>query len=126
MLMFFSSAPFYTSNVHFPDHNTPLSAAIHANLRFRFFDHCIGAVDGTHICACSSATSIFFFIYSLTGWDGSVADTSLWNDACSHDLCMPEHKYLLADAGFGTCDALLVPYRGVRYHLKEWRQANLA
>jgi hypothetical protein len=49
MLMFFSSAPFYTSNVRFPDHNTPLSTAIHADPRFRFFDHCIGAVDGTHI-----------------------------------------------------------------------------
>ncbi|KAG2744869.1 hypothetical protein P692DRAFT_201869003 [Suillus brevipes Sb2] len=27
MIMIFSSAPFYTSNVRFPDHNTPLSAA---------------------------------------------------------------------------------------------------
>jgi hypothetical protein len=140
MLMFFSSAPFYTSNVCFPDHNTPLSAAIHADPRFRFFDHCIGAVDSTHIRVfapledhvvlhnrkgflsqnCLFICNLnFFFIYSLTGWDGSVADASLWNDASSHDLRMPEHKYLLADAGFGTCDALLVPYRGVRYHLKE-------
>ncbi|KIK71789.1 hypothetical protein PAXRUDRAFT_22832 [Paxillus rubicundulus Ve08.2h10] len=38
---------------------------------------------------------------------------------------MPPGKYLLADAGFGTLDALLVPYRGVQYHLKEWCQANL-
>ena len=33
--------------------------------------------------------------------------------------------YYLADAGFPLCDVLLVPYRGVRYHLKEWEQANL-
>ena len=38
---------------------------------------------------------------------------------------MPLEKYLLADAGFGGSDTLLVPYRGVQYHLKEWRQANL-
>jgi hypothetical protein len=29
------------------------------------------------------------------------------------------------DAGFGTSDALLVPYWSVHYHLKEWRQANV-
>ncbi|KAF9219218.1 hypothetical protein BS17DRAFT_657166, partial [Gyrodon lividus] len=39
----------------------------------------------------------FSFIYSLCGWDGSIAD-----------------------ADFGTCDALLVPYHSVCYHLKEW------
>ena len=67
----------------------------------------------------------FLFIYALTGWDGSTADAKLWHDAHTHDLEIPQGKYLLADAGFGTCDALLVPYRGVHYHLKEWRQANL-
>ena len=67
----------------------------------------------------------FFFVYTLTGWDGSTADATLWNDAHTSDLLMPQGKYLLADAGFGTSDALLVPYRGVRYHLKEWRQASL-
>lgn len=67
----------------------------------------------------------FLFIYSLCGWDGSVADAALWNDARTHDLPIPPGRYFLADAGFGASDALLVPYRGVRYHLKEWRQANL-
>lgn len=32
-------------------------------------------------------------------------------------------KYYIADAGFGTCDALLTPYRKVQYHLKEWGRA---
>jgi len=36
------------------------------------------------------------------------------------NLTIPEGQYYLADAGFGVCDALLVPYRGVRYHLAEW------
>jgi len=26
----------------------------------------------------------------------------------------------LADADFPHCDQLLIPYRGVRYHLAEW------
>lgn len=147
MLFFFSSHPFYTSQVKFPNENTPISAMIHDNPSFRFFDRCIGAIDGTHIRAFASLDDHvvlrnrkgflsqnclficdfqFRFTYSLCGWDGSVADASLWNDARKTDLYMPAGKYLLADAGFGTCDALLIPYRGVRYHLKEWRQANLA
>ena len=67
----------------------------------------------------------FFFTYALSGGDGSAADATLWNDAHIQDLRIPRDKYLLADAGFGMSDALLVPYRGVRYHLKEWRQAHL-
>jgi hypothetical protein len=31
----------------------------------------------------------------------------------------------LADAGFGACDALLVPYRKVCYHLAEWGRAGV-
>jgi len=65
----------------------------------------------------------FLFTYTLTRWDGSTVDANLWNDAHTQDLRMPQGRYLLADAGFGTLDALLVPFRGVRYHLKEWRQA---
>jgi DDE superfamily endonuclease len=67
----------------------------------------------------------FFSIYSLCRWDGSVADAALWNDAHTNDLRIPPGKYFLADAGFGSSDVLLVPYCGVHYHLKEWRQANL-
>ncbi|KAG2030989.1 hypothetical protein BDR03DRAFT_845829, partial [Suillus americanus] len=51
---------------------------------------------------------------------GSSSDAAIWNDGCSHDLCIPEGRYLLVDTGFGTCDALLVPYHSVHYHLEEW------
>ena len=64
-------------------------------------------------------------MYAVTGWDGSTADAHMWNDAHMSGLCMPPGKYLLADAGFGICDALLVPYRGVWYHVKEWHRSNL-
>jgi hypothetical protein len=145
LLNFFSDDPFYSSQVRLPTIDTPLSPKILDDPRFRFFNQCIGAIDGTHIRVFASANQHstmrnrkgflsqnclfacdhdFLFIYSLCGWDGSVADGALWNDARAHDLALPPGKYLLADAGFGTCDALLVPYRGVRYHLNEWRQAN--
>lgn len=146
MLIYFSSPPFYTTHVQLPNENAPISMAIRDDPRFRFFDQCIGAIDGSHIRVfaplehhtvlrnrkgflsqnCLFICDLdFFFTYSLTGCDGSAADATLFNDARSHDLRIPAHRYLLADAGFGTCDALLVPYRGVRYHLKECRQANL-
>ncbi|OJA15210.1 hypothetical protein AZE42_12807 [Rhizopogon vesiculosus] len=54
-----------------------------------------------------------------------MADAALWTDAHVNDLRIPEGQYFLADTGFGTSDVLLVPYQGVHYHLKEWRQANV-
>jgi hypothetical protein len=33
-------------------------------------------------------------------------------------------KYWLGDAGYGNSEFVIAPYRGVRYHLKEVRQAN--
>lgn len=64
------------------------------------------------------------FSYILPGWEGSAADSRIWTDARSSDLRIPFGKYYLGDAGFPSCDALLVPYRGVRYHLKEWANGN--
>lgn len=61
----------------------------------------------------------------LSGWDGSTADAMLFNDARQSDLTIPRGKYYLADAGFGACDTLLIPYRGARYHLAEWGRADI-
>ena len=52
MLQFFSSPPFYTSQVQFPTQHTPTSPTITEDSCFQFFHDCIGAVDGTHICTC--------------------------------------------------------------------------
>jgi len=47
---------------------------------------------------------------------------------CMHtpisDLTIPPGKFYLADAGFGVCDSLLVPFCGVCYHLAEWGHAD--
>ena len=110
---------------------------------FKYFDKCISAIDGTHIHVFSSSTDHmfmhnrkgflsqnclfacdfdFFFIYSLCEWDGSVTDGALWRDAFVNDIQVPLNKYLLGDAGFPLCGVLLVPYRGVCYHLREWHE----
>lgn len=65
------------------------------------------------------------FLFLVTGWEGSAADATMYNTARMQDFTIPNGKCYLADAGFGICEALLVPYRGVRYHLAEWGRANL-
>jgi len=54
-----------------------------------------------------------------------MADATIFTRARQVDLDVVPGRYYLADAGFGTCDALLVPYRKVRYHLAEWGHANV-
>lgn len=65
------------------------------------------------------------FQYILSGMDGCTADGSMYHDARLSDLTIPEGKYYLADAGFGMCYSLLIPYRGIRYHLAEWGRASV-
>lgn len=64
------------------------------------------------------------FTYILGGWEGSASDGYIYERARERDLVIPPGKYYLADAGFPTCNALLVPYRGVQYHLQEWARGS--
>lgn len=147
MLGIFSSAPFYTTYVQLPTAHSPMAPEIQSNPKFwPFFKDALGAIDGSHIhCAppandrsyhrnrkgfcsqnCLFACNFSLkFVYSLTGWEGSATDARVFEDAHQHDLQIPATKYYLADAGFPLCAQLLVPYRGVRYHLAEWGRANV-
>jgi hypothetical protein len=49
----------------------------------------------------------------------------MFHDAHITDLPIVHGKYYLADAGFPICETLLIPYRGVHYHLTEWGRAQL-
>lgn len=113
---------------------------------FPYFKDCRGAIDGSHLAVnpptltrgrwrdregnltqnmlaiCDFAK---IFVYVLVGWEGGVADSSLYEHAQRHGgLHIPEGKYWIADAGFASCNTLLVPYRNVRYHLREWQIGN--
>jgi len=107
--------------------------------------NCLGALDGTHVhitapssdkakyrnrkgvtsqnvlVACTFDMRICFV---LSGWEGSASDGTIFDDARTHGLSIPPNKFYLADAGFALSDALLVPYRGVRYHLREWEASK--
>jgi DDE superfamily endonuclease len=134
--------------VRLPDANSPIPPEIQTSSKFHpFFDDALGAIDGTHIPCHSSAADRdatrnrkglltqncliacsfdLRFTYLLSGWEGSTADSTLFNNARQTDFYIPRGRYYLADAGFASSDVLLVPYRNVRYHLSEWNRAQAA
>jgi hypothetical protein len=140
-----NSAPFYSKYVQLPPNRVPNE--IEENPKFfPFFRDVLAAIDGSHFNATPpaedraryrnrkggitqnvllSCTFDMRFCHVLSGWEGSANDGILYDDARRNDLKIPVGKCYIADAGFVNCDSLLVPYRGVRYHLKEWGRANL-
>ncbi|GJX72400.1 putative nuclease HARBI1, partial [Tanacetum coccineum] len=62
------------------------------------------------------------FAYVLSGWEGTASDSRIIKDALTRDdkLVIPEGKYYLVDGGLPHRSTLMAPYRGVRYHLKEY------
>jgi hypothetical protein len=139
------SAPFYTKYLNeSPDCTPPY---IENNYRFfPYFKNCRGAIDCSHFDAYVPDGAVaryrdrkgsvsqnvlavcdfsMKFTYVLSGWEGSAADSTVYNDALQKGLSLPPDKYFLADAGFPLCDTLLTPYRATRYHLREWGLVQL-
>jgi hypothetical protein len=60
------------------------------------------------------------FMDLLVGWEGSVADSTLWIKGQRLGVVyILDRKYVLGDARFPNCDLCLTLYRGVRYYLQE-------
>ncbi|KAL0295555.1 UNVERIFIED_CONTAM: hypothetical protein Sangu_2507200 [Sesamum angustifolium] len=62
------------------------------------------------------------FIYVLSGWEGSAADSRVLRDAIHRDggLRVPSGNYYLWNNGYANAEGFLTLYKGVRYHLREW------
>ncbi|KAL0453177.1 UNVERIFIED_CONTAM: hypothetical protein Slati_1295800 [Sesamum latifolium] len=111
--------------------------------RWKWFKGCLGALDGTfidvrvpehekghyHTRKGDIAVNVLGvcnpnmqFIFVLSGWEGSAADSRFLRDAINrpHGLRVPTENYYLCNNGYANADGFLTPYRGVRYHLKEW------
>ena len=107
-----------------------------------FFDGCIGALDGTYVpiwipqkkqspwrdrkkgisqnvLAICDFDMLFTGVFA--GMEGSAPDSKVLNHVlCTGALCIPDGRFYLGDAGYGLSKFVLTPYRGQRYHLKEW------
>jgi hypothetical protein len=138
-----TSESIYDALVDFPtNHDCPIPQCILSSNSFTpYFDGCISTLDGTHVPVyvpeakhaafrnrkgqllqnvLAVCTFDMQFLYVLAGWEGSASDSRVFEDALRKGFTIPKDRYYLADAGYANCDALLIPYRGVRYHLREW------
>lgn len=147
MSIIFSSQPFYGKYVRLLTPEDPPSQKIFNDPKlWPFFRGALGAIDGSHIHLSPPAASAhlyrnrkgftsqnclfacsfdLLFTFTFTGWEGSATDARIWADAVHKSFQVAEGYYYLADAGFPHCKELLVPYRGVRYHLQEWGSARI-
>ncbi|KAL8499204.1 hypothetical protein ACS0TY_022251 [Phlomoides rotata] len=111
--------------------------------RWQQFQGCLGVLDGTYIDVhvpisekgryrnrkgqisvnvLGVCDMNMQFVYILTGWEGSAADSKVLRNAINMEngLKIPRGKYYLCDNGYLNCEGFLTPYKGVRYHLNEW------
>ncbi|KAJ9556271.1 hypothetical protein OSB04_010885 [Centaurea solstitialis] len=111
--------------------------------RWKCFQGCLGALDETLIkvtppsdekpryrtrkgCISTNVLGVccpnMQFIYVLPGWEGSAHDGCVLRDAISRPqgLRVPQGSYYLVDAGYCNANGFLAPFRGQRYHLKEF------
>ncbi|TVU06977.1 hypothetical protein EJB05_47015, partial [Eragrostis curvula] len=124
-----------------PDPNLVHPKIQHNPRYYPFFQNCLGAIDGTHIpitispdraapfrnrkgtlsinvmVACDFDLNITFI---STGWEGSATDSRVLRSAKARGFHVPPGKFYLADGGYANTASFLAPYRGVRYHLKEF------
>ena len=108
---------------------------------FPYFQNCIGAIDGTHVPITISAEKQapyrnrkgtlsqnvmlvcdfdLNFTFISSGWEGSATDARVLRSALLGGFHVPEGKYYLVDGGYANTPSFIAPYRGVRYHLKEF------
>eukprot|EP00123_Amoebidium_parasiticum_P018596 comp24250_c1_seq4/m.44906 comp24250_c1_seq4/g.44906 ORF comp24250_c1_seq4/g.44906 comp24250_c1_seq4/m.44906 type:complete len:227 (-) comp24250_c1_seq4:68-748(-) len=68
--------------------------------------------------------------YCLPGGEGCGADSTVLNCALEQpppqNLRVPTGKVYLGDQGYPNTNEILAPYRGVRYHLKEYGTGAMA
>ena len=144
ILDMFTHPDFYNCYVKLPPDNVTPAKIWHSSKLYPYLKKCHGSTNCSHIDSwvadedmaqyqnwkggitmniLAACTFDLWFFYVLSGWGGSAADDWVFDSAWKVDFAIPPGTFYLADAGFASCDSLLVPYHGVQYHLKEWGQA---
>ncbi|XP_055811524.1 uncharacterized protein LOC129881168 [Solanum dulcamara] len=132
-----------------PPVSTPLQI-LESNRFYPYFEDCIGVIDGMRIPAhvpakdqsrfrnrkgiltqnvLAACTLDLQFIFVYPGWEGSATDSrvlrAVLDDPDQNFPPIPEGKYYLVDTGYVNMDGFIAPFPGIRYHLPEYRGANL-
>jgi hypothetical protein len=123
-----------------------LDPTVECDPKLSAFNGCIGAIDGTHIGAhvpfrtqlpwrnrkgvvtqnvFAAVRQDYSFLYVMAGAEGSINDASLCTQAFARSFRIPEGRYYVADAGFGYRNDMVLPFPNVRYHLQDWRNADV-
>ncbi|RWR77282.1 putative nuclease HARBI1 [Cinnamomum micranthum f. kanehirae] len=134
-----------TQYIRDPSINVPIEIANDTRF-YPFFKDCIGAIDGTHIPVfveshkqapyrnrhgllsqnvMAACTFDLKFIHIQAGWEGSASDAIVLRAAEKDGFKVPRGKYYLVDAGYGNTPNYIAPYRGVRYHLREFARGSI-
>ncbi|CAL5395496.1 unnamed protein product [Camellia sinensis] len=104
----------------------PITAGC-TDYRWRWFQNCLGALDGTYVRVLAPAVDKARY----RSRKGEIATNVL--GVCSHDMQfiyvlpgwkVPMGSYYLVDAGYTNREGFLAPYRGQRYHLSTWREGG--
>ena len=111
--------------------------------KFSYLQNCNGAIDGTHVPITigqdkaspyrnrkgTLSQNVMFacdfdlkFTFISSGWEGSASDAGVLRSALGKGFTVPAGKFYLVDGGYANTPSFLAPYRGVKYHLSEFRR----
>ena len=133
----------YSKFVNFDLPDNVVDERIANNPGYAFFGNVKYAMDGTHIAVevpnelkdvfrnrkNYTSTNVLlvcnfdmYITYATVGVEGSAHDSFVYQLAQRDGLDFPEGTYCLADCGYALdLNRILTPFRGTRYHLREWR-----
>ncbi|CAN1337456.1 hypothetical protein LINPERPRIM_LOCUS37609, partial [Linum perenne] len=102
-------------------------------LRTALLDHiknCLGALDGTHVKVRTTIVDqpkyrnrkgeVSINVLGVCNPNGEFIYYLSSREGSAHDARVLRGSYYLCDAGYANCEGFLTPFRGQRYHLREW------
>jgi hypothetical protein len=116
----------------------------HISIFVPLMHNCLGAIDGTHVPITIADRAPPYrnrkgtlshnvmvvcdfdlnFTFVSCGWEGSASYVGVLRSAISKGFSVPEGKFYLVYGGYANTSSYIAPYRGVRYHLSQFRSRS--
>ena len=68
------------------------------------------------------------YLYVLVSWKNLMHNVHVLNNALNLKYKVfepPADKYFLGNVGYFNCKYFLMPYKSIKYHLKEWNSSDV-